>query len=88
MYTYHIPGSVHEKPEKFSKSEPISVGNKFRRVDYSLTFGVDERRTERPVEDPGLEGDVRVLLGVMPDAEPDCDVKSPSPAASHTEGGP
>ena len=57
------------------------MGNKFRRVDYSLTFGVDERRTERPVEDPGLEGDVRVLLGVMLDAELDFDVKGPSPAA-------
>ena len=63
------------------------MGYKFRRVDYSLTFGVDERRTERPLEDPVLEGDVRVLLGVMLDAEPDFDVKGPSPAAWGSEGG-
>ena len=64
------------------------MGNKFRRVDYSLTFGVDERRTERPVEDPGLEGDVRVLLGVMLDAELVFDVKGPSPAAWGSKEGP
>ena len=62
------------------------MGNKFRRVD-SLTFGVDERCTECPVEDTGLEGDVRVLLGVMLDAEPDFDVKGPSPAWG-SKGGP
>ena len=63
------------------------MGSKFRRVDYSLTFGVDERRTERPLEDRVLEGDVRVVLGVMLDAEPDFDVKGPSPAAWGSERG-
>ena len=69
------------------QNQSLSVGNKFTRVDYSLTFGVDERRTERPLEDPVLEGDVRVVLGVMLDAEPDFDVKGPSPAGWGSEPG-
>ena len=42
-----------------------------------LTFGVDERRTERSVEDPG-DGKERVLLGGIVDAEPDVDVEGPA----------
>ena len=42
-----------------------------------LTFGVDERRTEPSVEDPG-DGDGRALVGVMFDAEPNVDTEGPA----------
>ena len=45
-----------------------------------LTFWVDERRTEPSVEDPG-DGDGRVLVGVVFDAEP-ADVETEGPAAA------
>ena len=42
-----------------------------------LIFGVDERRTEPSVEDTG-DGDGRVLVGVMFDAEPDVETEGPA----------
>ena len=42
-----------------------------------LTFGVDERRTEPSVEDPG-DGDGRVLVGVMFNTEPDVETEGPA----------